>query len=114
MDKDTIVLIVIFSAIVLLGAIFALLIAYDLNLKYKASLNEIENDEEDINTIIARVIDQEFDKRFEELGLIPRPDDIPSVRNSWYRYTNYPADSKTMDKFQKLVKDMSEDSNDNS
>lgn len=110
MDKDTIILIVIFSAIVLLGAIGALLMAYKMKLDYKASMNEIDDDEEDINKIIARVIDQEFDKRFEELGILSS-----SNRGAeWTRRTSYyPPDNdrKSRDKFEKLVKGMTGDTN---
>ena len=111
MDKDTIDLIIILAFVLIVGIIVALLIAYEMKLKYKSSLSEVDNDEEDINKIIARVIDQEFDKRFEEVGLLPPIDSGRGAGNTWYsRTTYYPSDNKkSSDRVKKLVEDMSGD-----
>lgn len=76
MDQNTVILIIVLSMVVIMVAIVALVVGYKLSLDYlKSSRNEsLENSEEDVNLIIAHVIDKELDRRLEELGLIPSED----------------------------------------
>lgn len=103
MDQGTILLIIWLSAAIILSAIVSILVGYKFRLdylKFKDSDDKLENSEEDVNTIIAHVIDKELDRRLAELGLIRNPDD-PEVL--------YEGSEHSRDKFKQLLKDIRTD-----
>lgn len=101
MDQDTILLIIWLSAAIILVAIVSILIGYKFRLDYLKSKDDddkLENSEEDVNTIIAHVIDKELDRRLAELGLIRRVND-PEVL--------YEGSENSRKKFKQLLRDIS-------
>ena len=103
MDQGTILLIIWLSAAIILVAIVAILVGYKLRLDYLKSKDDdkLENSEEDVNTIIAHVIDKELDRRLAELGLI-RDQNDPEVL--------YEGSEHSRDKFRQLLNDIGTDS----
>ena len=99
MDQGTILLIIWLSAAIILAAIVALLIGYKFRLDYLKSKDDdkLENSEEDVNKIIAHVIDKELDRRLMELGLLRQPND-PKVL--------YEGTEHSRDKFKQLLRDI--------
>lgn len=100
MDQNTILLIIWLSAAIILAAIVSILIGYKFKLdylKYKDNEDKLENSEEDVNTIIAHVIDKELDRRLAELGLIHNPDDSEVL---------YEWSDNSSEKFKQLLKDI--------
>ena len=102
MDQSTVLLIVWLSAAVILAIIVAVLIGYKFRLDYLKSKDndELENSEEDINVIIAHVIDRELDRRLTELGLI-QPLESSNNHDIVYEGTEH-----SRDKFRKLLRDI--------
>ena len=102
MDQGTIILIIWLSAAIILVAVVAILIGYKFRLDYLKSKDDdkLENSEEDVNTIIAHVIDKELDRRLIELGLIRDPND-PEVL--------YEGSEHSRDKFKQLLSDIRTD-----
>ena len=108
MDQGTILLIIWLSAAIILAAIIAILIGYKFRLDYlksKDNDDKLENSEEDVNTIIAHVIDKELDRRLAELGLIhpTRTSHEPDPQ------VLYEGSEHSRDKFKKLLRDISTD-----
>ena len=105
MDQGTILLIIWLSAAIILVAIVAILIGYKFRLDYLKSKDEdkLENSDEDVNTIIAHVIDKELDRRLAELGLI-RP--VSHGRDEPDPQVLYEGSEDSRDKFKKLLRDI--------
>lgn len=106
MDQGTILLIIWLSAAIILAAIVSILIGYKFRLDYLKSKDDddkLENSEEDVNTIIAHVIDKELDRRLAELGLI-RP--ASHNRNEPDPQVLYEGSEDSRDKFKKLLRDI--------
>ena len=109
MDQGTILLIIWLSTAVTISAIVSTLIGYKFRLDYlksRDSNDKLENSEEDVNTIIAHVIDKELDRRLAELGLIhpTRPD-----RDEAGSQVLYEGSEHSRDKFKKLLRDIGTD-----
>lgn len=108
MDQGTVLLIIWLSAAIILAAIVAILIGYKFRLDYLKSKDDdkLENSEDDVNTIIAHVIDKELDRRLAELGLIHS---VKSNCNKSDPQVLYEGTEHSRDKFKKLLRDISTD-----